>query len=83
LSVEGSGWGALVHSSETGRLMLTQIEKHNLNLLAGAHIIMALDVWEHAYYLDYKNERAKYIEAFWQIVNWAEVEKNLEKALKC
>ena len=42
---------------------------------------MALDAWEHAYYLDYKNERAKFIEAFWQIVNWREVEKNLASAL--
>jgi Fe-Mn family superoxide dismutase len=43
---------------------------------------MVLDVWEHAYYLDYKNERAKFTEAFWSIVNWVEVNKRLEAALK-
>jgi Fe-Mn family superoxide dismutase len=43
---------------------------------------MALDVWEHAYYLDYKNDRAKYIESFWTIVHWEEVNKRLVSHLK-
>lgn len=80
-SVEGSGWAALAYSRETDRLMLMQIEKHNLNLFPKVYLLMVLDVWEHAYYLDYKNERAKFVEAFWQMVNWVEVQKNLEKAL--
>ena len=79
LTVEGSGWAALTHSLEDGRLLITQIEKHNVNLFPQSKILLVLDVWEHAYYLDYKNERTKFIEAFWKIVNWQEVEKNLEK----
>lgn len=81
LTVEGSGWAALAYSAEFGGLAIMQIEKHNVNLFSQGKIILVLDSWEHAYYLDYKNERAKFIEAFWDIVNWAEVRKNLEKIL--
>lgn len=79
LSTEGSGWAALTYSYEDGRFLIAQIEKHNVNLFPQSKIILVLDVWEHAYYLDYKNERARFIEAFWNIVNWPEIEKNLEK----
>ena len=79
LSVEGSGWSALSFCEETGRPRIMQIEKHNTNVYPGFKILMVLDVFEHAYYLDYKNERAKFIEAFWNIVNWDEVEKRLIK----
>lgn len=79
LSVEGSGWAVLAHDRDLKRLIISQIEKHNANLLAGADILLALDVWEHAYYLDYKNERARFIDGFWDIVNWEEVEKRLTR----
>lgn len=81
-SVEGSGWAALTFCRKTGRILIMQIEKHNVNLYPGFDIIMVLDVWEHAYYLDYKNDRAKFIESFWKIVNWSEVEKRYEKHIK-
>lgn len=70
LSVEGSGWAALTLCKQTQRLIPMQIEKHNVNIYPDCKILMVLDVFEHAYYLDYKNERAKFIEAFWNIVNW-------------
>ena len=73
-SVEGSGWAVLTYCMNTGRLMMMQVEKHNVNLIPGYRILMALDLWEHAYYLDYKNDRAKFIDAFWHIVNWDAVE---------
>jgi len=74
-TVEGSGWAALVQSGESGCLAIMQIEKHNTNTYPGYKLLLVLDLWEHAYYLDYKNERGKFIEAFWNIVNWEIVEK--------
>jgi len=82
LSVEGSGWAALSFCRCTRRPLIMQIEKHNSNIYPNFRIIMVLDVWEHAYYLDYKNDRAKYIEAFWNIVNWDKIAERLERALK-
>ena len=76
-SVEGSGWAALAVHPCIGRPLIMQIEKHNVNIYPTFKILMVLDVWEHAYYVDYKNERAKFIEAFWNIVNWDYVNKTL------
>lgn len=73
--VEGSGWAALSYCKMTGRPIIMQIEKHNVNVIPKFKIVMVLDVFEHAYYIDYKNDRAKFIEAFWNIVNWDEVNK--------
>ena len=81
LTVEGSGWGALVYYPAINRLSCAQIEKHNLLLTAETKVLLALDVFEHAYYLDYKNDRGKFIEAFWQIINWAEVDKKFNRAI--
>ena len=78
-SVEGSGWAILSYCKSTKRLMIFQVEKHNVNIVPGFPILMALDVWEHAYYLDYENERGKFVEAFWNILNWEEVSKRLVK----
>ena len=74
---EGSGWAALAVHQCVERPLIMQIEKHNVNVYPSFRILMVLDVWEHAYYLDYKNERPKFIEAFWNVVNWDRVEKNL------
>ncbi len=81
-SVEGSGWAALTFCRQTNRPIIMQIEKHNTNVYPMFAILMVIDVWEHAYYLDYKNERAKFVDAFWNIVNWDEVNRRLEKILK-
>jgi len=76
-SVEGSGWAALTLDKLSGRLLVMQIEKHNTNVYPTLGILMVLDVFEHAYYIDYKNDRAKFIDAFWNIVNWDEIDKRL------
>jgi len=81
-SVEGSGWAALTLCRQTGRPIIMQVEKHNTNVYPTFRILMVLDVFEHAYYLDYKNDRGKFVEAFWNIVNWDEIGKRLEQALK-
>jgi Fe-Mn family superoxide dismutase len=77
-SVEGSGWAALVMQQCVSRPLIMQIEKHNVNVYPSFRILMVLDVWEHAYYLDYKNDRAKFVEAFWNLVNWDYVSKVLK-----
>jgi len=80
VSVEGSGWAALTLCRQTHRPIIMQVEKHNTNVYPAFRILMVLDVFEHAYYIDYKNDRAKFVEAFWNIVNWDEVSKRLEEA---
>lgn len=76
LGVEGSGWAVLWKDSE-GNLAVGQLEKHNLLGLNGMEPVLVLDVWEHAYYLDYLNDRKSYIEKWWQVVNWDDVQKRL------
>jgi len=81
-SVEGSGWAALAYCMQTKRPIVMQIEKHNTNVYPTFRILMIIDVFEHAYYIDYKNDRAKFVEAFWNIVNWNEINKRLENMTK-
>jgi Fe-Mn family superoxide dismutase len=78
VSVEGSGWAVLTLCEKTDRPIIMQIEKHNVNVYPAFKILMVLDVWEHAYYLDYKNVRPDFVNAFWNIVNWGEVNKRLK-----
>ena len=81
-SIEGSGWAALTFCKKTARPIIMQVEKHNANVYPMFKILMVLDVWEHAYYLDYKNDKGTFIEEFWTIVNWTEVNKRLEAVLE-
>jgi Fe-Mn family superoxide dismutase len=76
-SVEGSGW-ALLWKDEENNLVIGQLEKHNLLGLNGMKPILVLDVWEHAYYLDYLNDRKTYVEKWWNVVNWNDVEQRLK-----
>lgn len=75
-SVEGSGW-AVLGIDKDKNLLIYQLEKHNMLGLNGFTPVLANDVWEHAYYLDYKNARGSYVEAWWGIVNWDEVAKKI------
>ena len=74
-TVEGSGWAALIVVD--GDLHIIQIQNQNLMMVADATVLLLLDVWEHAYYLDYKNDRGKYVDSFWSIVNWDDVASRL------
>lgn len=77
-NTEGSAWASLAYCHRSNRLMIMQIEKHNVNFPPGCPVVLVLDVWEHAYYLDYKNEKPRFVDAFWNIVNWNIVKQRFE-----
>jgi Fe-Mn family superoxide dismutase len=71
----GSGWAWLVEAN--GKLAVESTANQDNPMMEGKKAIMGVDVWEHAYYLKYQNRRADYITAFWNVINWAEVNKRL------
>jgi Fe-Mn family superoxide dismutase len=79
-AVEGSGWGILAYDSLSDQLLTLQAEKHQNLTAQGTVPLLVLDVWEHAYYLQYKNDRGSYVDKWWNVVNWSDVEKRLDKA---
>ena len=80
MGVQGSGWAVLTWDSLGQRANIQQFFDQQANFPAGSIPLLMLDVWEHAYYLDYQNVRADYVEAFWNIVNWADVSRRLDVA---
>mgnify|MGYP005813520221 FL=1 len=73
----GSGWAWLVKNKD-GSLSLESTSNAGCQLTGGQTPLLTIDVWEHAYYVDYRNARAKYVEEFWSIVNWDFVEANFK-----
>ena len=71
----GSGWAWLLKKG--GKLEISSTANQDSPLMEGINPVMGVDVWEHAYYLKYQNRRPDYLAAWWQVVNWAEVEKRL------
>ncbi|WP_349898073.1 superoxide dismutase [Parafrigoribacterium soli] len=78
--IQGSGWGALVWDSLGQKLLIQQYYDHQGNFATGTVPLLLLDMWEHAFYLDYVNVKADYIKAFWNIANWANVQQRFEAA---
>ncbi len=73
--VQGNGWGVLAYEPVSERLVVLQARNHQLNVAWNAIPLLVLDVWEHAYYLKYRNARADYVKAFWNVVNWNAVDE--------
>ncbi len=82
MGVQGSGWAALVYDSIGRRPIIVQFHDQQQDFPVGVVPLLLLDVWEHAYYLDYANVRADYVKAFWNIVNWENVEQRFQTAQK-
>jgi superoxide dismutase, Fe-Mn family len=78
--VEGVGWAILVWSPRARHLEILQSERHMLLTQWDTIPLLVLDVWEHAYYLQYKNKRAEYVDNWWNLVNWNDVEMRFDKA---
>ena len=81
-AVQGSGWGALSWEPLGGRLVVEQVYDHQGNTGNATVPILVVDMWEHAYYLQYRNKKAAWLEAFWQLVNWTDVADRLAKVRK-
>ncbi len=81
-AVQGSGWGALSWEPLGKRLLVEQVYDHQGNTGNSTVPILVVDMWEHAYYLKYRNKKAAWLEAFWQLVNWADVGERFEKIRK-
>ncbi|RDU24253.1 superoxide dismutase [Anaerosacchariphilus polymeriproducens] len=79
--VEGSGWGVLIWHPVWRRLEILQAGKHQNLTQWGGIPILVCDVWEHAYYLEYQHRRREYIENWWNLINWFEVERRLTLAM--
>jgi len=80
LGVQGSGWAGLFWDSIGENLLIQQFFDQQGQIVAGTVPLLLLDVWEHAYYLDYKNVRADYVKAFWNIANWADAQERFAAA---
>ncbi len=82
VKVQASGWGILAWNPAFGRLVILTAEKHQNLTQWGVIPVLVLDVWEHAYYLDYRNERERYVREWLKLVNWPEVEARLLIAIR-
>ena len=79
-TVEGSGWGILAYDPLSEQLLTLQAEKHQNLTVQGSIPLLVLDVWEHAYYLQYKNDRGAFVDKLWDVLAWSDVEAGFDKA---
>ena len=78
VGIQGSGWAYLAWDALGNRLVIGQLYDQQGNIAMGNIPLLMLDMWEHAFYLDYQNVKADYVKAFWNIVNWADVAKRFD-----
>ncbi|KAA9150578.1 superoxide dismutase [Amycolatopsis acidicola] len=79
-TIQGNGWAALSWDPIGKTLITQQLRDHHNNLILPTVPILLVDVWEHAFYLDYKNVKADYVKALWNVYNWAEISKRFDNA---
>lgn len=79
--IQGSGWAVLAYDTISGKLVIFQLFDQQGNIPVGLVPLFMLDMWEHAFYLDYLNVKADYVKAIWNIVNWSNVNERLTKAV--
>ncbi|MQA81383.1 MAG: superoxide dismutase [Streptosporangiales bacterium] len=80
LGIQGSGWSILAWESVGQRLVIEQLYDHQGNLAVGTVPLLMLDMWEHAFYLQYKNVKPDYVKAWWNVANWADVARRFTDA---
>jgi Fe-Mn family superoxide dismutase len=81
MGIQGSGWTMLVWDALGQRLNINQVYDHQSNLPAAQIPLLLLDMWEHAFYLQYRNVKADYVKTWWNVVNWADVASRCDKAV--
>src|SRR5699024_10409204 len=82
LGIQGSGWAVLAYEPIGGNLVIEQFYDQQNGVPVATIPLFQLDMWEHAFYLDYQNVKADYVKAIWDIVNWADVQARFEAARK-
>jgi len=75
IGIQGSGWAYLAWDALGNRMVIGQLYDQQGNFALGSVPLLMLDMWEHAFYLDYQNVKADYVKAFWNIINWEDVAK--------
>lgn len=80
IAIQGSGWGWIAYNTQSKKVEFITMPNQTSPRTKGLIPLLGLDVWEHAYYLKYQNRRADYVGAWWNVVNWDEVDKRLSKA---
>jgi Fe-Mn family superoxide dismutase len=80
LGIQGSGWSILAWDSLGQRLIVEQLYDHQGNLAVGTVPLLMLDMWEHAFYLQYKNVKPDYVKAWWNVANWSDVARRFNDA---
>jgi Fe-Mn family superoxide dismutase len=80
LAIQGSGWSILAWDSIGEKLVIVQLYDQQANLALGLVPVVVLDMWEHAFYLDYVNVKADYVKAWWNIVSWADAGARFDRA---
>ena len=79
--LQGSGWAALVWEPVARRLIIEQVYDHQSNVGQGTDLVLVIDGWEHAYYLDYLNDKAKWTDAFWTVADWKSAGERFESLM--